>query len=165
MKLTLLAVIGALAISSGALAVAEQIDTHKAYLPKDLNWGAAPAALPAGAEAVVLYGDPQKPAMFAMRVKMPVGYRVPPHMHPQPELITVISGAVGLGLGQAADHATVEALPAGSFSSMPKGVAHYVLVTEDAVIQINATGPWDIEYVNPKDDPRLNVAPQVPKRP
>ena len=46
---------------------------------------------------------------------------------------------------------------------MPKGVVHYVFVDEDSVIQINAMGPWDIDYVNPKDDPRLNVAPEAPK--
>jgi hypothetical protein len=46
---------------------------------------------------------------------------------------------------------------------MPKGVVHYVFVDEDSVIQINAVGPWDIDYVNPKDDPRLNGAPEPPK--
>ena len=164
MKRTFLALMSAFAISLSHAAAAEEIDTHKVFLPKDLKWASAPAALPAGTETVVLYGDPQKPAMFAMRLKMPKGYRIPPHMHAQPEIITVISGSLSLGLGQAADHATVETLPAGSFSSMPKGVAHYVFVTEDSVIQINAIGPWGVEYVNPKDDPRLNVAPET-KRP
>jgi hypothetical protein len=42
---------------------------------------------------------------------------------------------------------------------MPPGVVHYVFVDEDSVVQINATGPWDIEYVDARDDPRLNVAP------
>jgi quercetin dioxygenase-like cupin family protein len=101
--------------------------------------------------------------MFALRVKMPKGYSIPPHMHVRPEIVTVISGKFILGLGKAADHAGMEILPAGSFSSMPKGVVHYVFVDEDSVIQINAVGPWDIEYVNPKDDPRLNGAPEPPK--
>ena len=46
---------------------------------------------------------------------------------------------------------------------MPNGVVHYVFVDEDLVIQINAVGPWDIDYVNSKDDPRLNGAPEPPK--
>jgi hypothetical protein len=42
---------------------------------------------------------------------------------------------------------------------MPAGVVHYVFVDEESVIQINAIGPWDIDYVDPRSDPRLNVAP------
>ncbi len=106
---------------------------------------------------------PKATGMFALRVKMPKGYSIAPHMHVRPEIVTVISGKFILGLGQAADHAGMEALPAGSFSSMPKGVVHYVFIDEDSVIQINAVGPWDIDYVNPKDDPRLNGAPETPK--
>ena len=54
---------------------------------------------------------------------------------------------------------TIEYLPAGSFASMPHGVVHYVLVDEDSIVQVNATGPWGIDYVNAKDDPRLNGVP------
>jgi len=162
MKRTLLALTSALAISSGAAAMAEEIDTHKVFLPKDIKWASGPPSLPAGAEAAVLYGDPGKPALFALRLKMPKGYRIPPHMHAGAEILTVISGALNLGLGPSADHATVEMLPAGSLSSMPQGVVHYVFVTEDSVVQINAIGPWGIDYANPKDDPRLNVAPGAP---
>ena len=106
-----------------------------------------------------LYGDPAKEGMFALRIRMPKGYKIAPHTHPQPEVITVISGKFSLGMGPAADRASIESLPAGSFSSMPPGVAHYVFVDEDSVVQINATGPWGIDYIDPRNDPRLNVAP------
>jgi quercetin dioxygenase-like cupin family protein len=115
--------------------------------------------LPAGAEAAVLFGDPAKEGMFALRIKAPRDYRIPAHMHSKPEVLTVISGNLGLGMGPAADRAKVESLPAGSFASMPAGVVHYVFVDEESVIQINAIGPWDIDYVDPRSDPRLNVAP------
>ena len=78
--------------------------------------GTAPPSLPAGAEAAVLYGDPAKEGMFALRIKAPKGYRIAPHTHPKPEVITVISGKFSLGLGQTGDRAGVETLPAGSFS-------------------------------------------------
>jgi hypothetical protein len=67
----------------------------------------------------VLYGDPAQEGMFALRIKAPKGYAIPPHTHPKPEVITVISGKFGLGMGQKADRAGTESLPAGSFSSMP----------------------------------------------
>ena len=146
-------------LACGSAAVAETIGTHKVYLPGDIKWGPTPASLPAGAEAAVLYGDPAKEGMFVLRIKAPKDYRIAPHMHSKPELLTVISGKFGLGMGPAADRAKVESLPAGGFSSMPAGMVHYVFVDEESVIQINAIGPWDIDYVDPRDDPRLNVAP------
>jgi quercetin dioxygenase-like cupin family protein len=147
------------AAACGSAAVAETIDTHKVFLPQDIKWGPTPPSLPTGAEAAVLYGDPAKEGLFALRIKAPKDYRIPPHTHSKPEVITVISGKFSLGMGPAADRATVESLPAGSFSSMPPGVVHYVFVDEESVVQINATGPWDIDYVDPRNDPRLNVAP------
>jgi len=152
------ALTGLLFGAASALA-ADEIGAHKVFLPQDIQWGTGPASLPAGAQMAVLYGDPQKPGMFVLRVKLPKGYKIAPHMHKQSEMLTVISGSLDLGLGPAADNASVESLPAGSFSSMPHGVVHYVLVNEDSIVQINANGPWGIEYVNPKDDPRLHGAP------
>jgi quercetin dioxygenase-like cupin family protein len=146
-------------LACGSAALAEMIDTHRLVLPQDIKWGPVPPSLPAGAEAAVLYGDPTQEGMFVLRIKAPKGYRIPPHTHPKPEVITVISGKFNLGMGPKADRASVESLPAGSFSSMPPGVAHYGFVDEDSVVQINATGPWGIDYVDPRDDPRLNVAP------
>ena len=79
----------------------------------------------------MLFGDPAKEGMFAVRIRAPKDYRIPPHTHSKPELLTVISGKFGLGMGPAADRAAVESLPAGSFSSMPAGVVHYVFVDEE----------------------------------
>jgi quercetin dioxygenase-like cupin family protein len=151
-------IIGA-AMACGSTALAEMTGAHKVFLPQEIKWGSTPPSLPAGAEAAVLYGDPAKDGMFALRLKAPKGYRIPPHTHPKPEVITVISGKFSLGMGPAADRASVESLPAGSFASMPPGVIHYVFIDEDSVIQINAMGPWGIDYVDPREDPRLNVAP------
>lgn len=151
---------GVAALVVGAGAFADAIGAHKVFLPNDIQWRAAPASLPAGAEAAVLLGDPAKEGVFVLRLKASKGYRIPPHTHPKPEVVTVISGQFSLGLGPAADRASVEPLPAGSFSTMPQGVVHYVFVDEDnSVIQIDAIGPWSIDYVNPKDDPRYQIAP------
>lgn len=162
MKPVAIGVLTVLLLSTGSALAADEIDAHKVFLPQDMQWETGPASLPAGAQMAVLYGDPQKPGAFVLRMKLPKGYRIAPHMHKQPEFLTVISGSVGLGLGPATDKASVELLPAGSFSSMPHGVVHYVLVNEDTIVQINANGPWGIDYVNPKDDPRLNGAPDPP---
>jgi quercetin dioxygenase-like cupin family protein len=110
--------------------------------------------VPAGAQAVVLYGDPAKEGMFAFRLKTPKDYAIAPHTHPKPEIVTVISGTVRLGMGATADRAKAQVLPAGSFFALTPGTAHYYFAEEDTVIQLNSTGPWGLNYINPNDDPR-----------
>ena len=134
-------------------ATAQQTD-HKLIAPDEMTWGAAPPSVPAGAQAVVLYGDPAKEGMFAFRLKTPKDYVIAPHTHPKPEIVTVLSGTVRLGMGTTADRAKAKVLPAGSFFALQPGMAHYYIADEDAVIQLNSSGPWSIEYVDAKDDPR-----------
>jgi quercetin dioxygenase-like cupin family protein len=129
-------------------------DTHTILLLSDIQWGPAPPVLPSGAEATVLFGDPSKDGPFALRLKFPEGYSVPPHTHPVKEVVTVISGTFSLGMGETADQSKLQPLPAGSFVTMDAGMAHYVSTDEETVVQINTMGPWGLTYVNPEDDPR-----------
>jgi quercetin dioxygenase-like cupin family protein len=121
---------------------------------QEIKWGPAPPSIPSGAQAAVLYGDPGKEGLFSLRLKLPKGYAIPPHTHPKPEIVTVISGTFRLGMGETADKSKGRALPAGSFFALSPGMAHFAYADEDTVIQLNSTGPWGLTYVNPKDDPR-----------
>lgn len=141
--------IGFCAIASFALAEG----AHTMVAPNDIKWAPAPKMLPAGAEAAVLFGDPTKEGLFALRLKVPAGYAIPPHTHPAYEVVTVISGATNLGMGKTADPGATKALPAGSFFALPPGMAHYVYFDEETVVQVTTNGPWGIKYVNPADDP------------
>ena len=132
-------------------------EQHLVFSPDKIQWGPAPDVLPKGAEAALLYGDPTKEGQFALRLRLPSGYHVPPHSHPVDENITVVSGTFKLGMGEIADRSKVEALPAGSFFSLPPGMSHFVYADEETVIQINTVGPWGLAYVNPKDDPRKRM--------
>ena len=146
----------ALAAAALALAlnpsVAQEANTIVA--PDQIQWGPAPGVLPPGAEAAVLYGDPGKEGLFALRIKLPAGYVIPPHTHPAIEAVTVISGTFKLGMGEVADPSAAEALPAGSFFALPAGHPHFASVEEETVVQISTNGPWGLTYVNPADDPR-----------
>src|SRR2546421_10608428 len=84
-------------------ATAQMPDAHTVVTPQNIKWGPAPDSLPAGAQIAVLYGDPSKDALFAFRLKIPKGYRIPPHTHPKPEIVTVISGAFRIGMGDSGD--------------------------------------------------------------
>jgi quercetin dioxygenase-like cupin family protein len=155
MKIAILLATSVVAMAGpSATATAQTADGHKIISAQDIKWGPGPAALPRGAEFAVLYGDPSKEEMFAMRAKMPKGYRIAPHTHPKPEIVTIISGTARLGMGETADPTKAQALPAGSFFVMNPGMVHYFSTDEDTVIQINTTGPWGLTYINPKDDPR-----------
>ena len=152
MKIASLFAIGLIELS-GLASVASAEDSHTMLAPGDVKWGPAPKVLPAGAQAAVLFGDPSKEGLFALRLKFPAGYAVPPHMHPVDEVVTVISGAAKLGMGETADPSATMALPAGSFFALPPNSAHFVFVDEETVVQITTNGPWGLKYVNPADDP------------
>lgn len=122
--------------------------------PGDVKWGPAPKVLPAGAEAAVLFGDPTKEGLFALRLKAPAGYAIAPHTHPAHEVVTVISGTMHLGMGETADRSAAKALPAGSFFALPPDMAHFGYFDEETVVQITTNGPWGLKYVNPADDPQ-----------
>lgn len=154
MKAMLTAAVLLSAAALTALAATEPMSEHKVLTPTDIKWSAGPVSLPPGAQATILYGDPAKDGLFAMRLKFPKGYRIAPHTHPKPEVITVISGTFHIGLGETADAAKAKAVPAGGFIALPPGHAHYAGADEETVVQLNSTGPWSVTYINPADDPR-----------
>ena len=129
--------------------------THTILSADTLKWGPPPPALPAGAEAAVLAGDPATAgSQFTLRLKMPAGYKVSPHWHPADEHVTVLQGTLMVGMGETFDAATMKTLTAGSFVVMPKEMRHYVRAQTATILQVHGTGPFALTYVNPADDPR-----------
>jgi quercetin dioxygenase-like cupin family protein len=129
---------------------------HTVYQPEDIVWQEGPPSLPPGARFAVLDGDPNGPYVFTMRLRFPDGYHIPPHSHANVERITVISGTFHLGTGGNVDQTAATALQPGAYCSMQRGVVHYAIAEGETVVQINAVGPWIINYANPNDDPRRN---------
>jgi ChrR-like protein with cupin domain len=122
--------------------------------PDDVKWVDGPPALPPGAKVAALAGDSKNPGPFTMRAKLPANYKVPPHFHPDTETVTVLSGAFYVSMGDTFDAAKAKAMPAGSFVAVPAKSPHFAFTKEETVIQVNAMGPWALNYVNPADDPR-----------
>lgn len=117
-------------------------------------WKDGPRSLPKGAQIAVLEGDPGKEGPFVFRVKAPDGYRIPPHTHPKTERITVISGTFNIGMGAEFDQTLTKPMPAGTYGYWEAGMKHFVWIQGETVVQFHGMGPWSIQYVNPKDDPR-----------
>jgi hypothetical protein len=120
---------------------------------KDITWGAAPPVLPKGAKIAVLHGDPFKPGPYTLRLAAPASYRIPPHWHSQTENLTIISGALYLGMGDKMNAKAAHALKAGGYHYLPAKMHHYAFTKAPTVIQISGEGPFDINYLDPKDDP------------
>jgi quercetin dioxygenase-like cupin family protein len=129
-------------------------DTMKSFTPETVEWKDEPI-LPEGAKSVIVVGDPSKAGVFIAWLKFPRNYPIPPHTHPYTEVVTVLSGKLGNGMGEVLDKNKGEMLKAGSSFVLPTGHTHYVWTTdEETIVELIATGPWDITYTNPKDDPR-----------
>jgi quercetin dioxygenase-like cupin family protein len=123
----------------------------------EIKWGEAPPDLPKGAALAVLHGDPAKKAPFTVRLKMPAGYKIPPHWHSNDEQLTVVSGTLILHMGDTMD-APASTLAAGGFHFLP-GKAHHAAETKvETIVQVNGTGPFDIHYLNPADNPAKKAA-------
>lgn len=121
----------------------------------DIAWGPAPPSLPPGAEGAVIEGDPAKPGPLAIRVRFPANYEIKPHTHAVIEHVTVLSGTFSIGMGETMDKSGGKTLSAGDFAAIPADHAHYVWTGSEPVeFQIHTTGPFEMRYVNPADDPR-----------
>ena len=128
---------------------------HHTVIPADdIKWGAAPASLPPGAQAAALLGAPGKEGPFVLRLKFPAGFVIPPHRHSKDEFVTVIAGRVGITSGEKVERAAVKFVPQASFVHLPAGMPHYLVAEVESIVQINGTGPFDVVYINPLDDPR-----------
>ena len=141
-----------------AATTAASPEPHVLLATEDIKFGPAPPVMPAGMTMAVLSGDPAQPGPFTVRSKMPAGYRIPPHWHPTAEHLTVVSGQVGLGMGDKFDAATMKTLSAGGYAVMATGMRHYLEAKTELVLEVHATGPFVITYVNPADDPRNAAA-------
>lgn len=144
-------------VTAGALRTiaAQQPAEHKMVNAAELKWGAGPPGLPAGAQLAVLEGDPAMAgAPFAIRLKVPDGYKVAPHWHPTDERVIVMQGTMMLGLGDKVDMPSMHTLTAGAYAKMPAKTNHYAAAKGETIFQVYGTGPFEITYVNPADDPR-----------
>src|SRR5436190_12634830 len=97
------------ALSQGAL----KVDAVQVIKPEELVWRDNPN-FPKGAQLARLIGDATKAEMFINRSKFPPNYKVPPHTHPVPEVVTVISGTLWHAMGEKFEAERGELLKPGS---------------------------------------------------
>jgi hypothetical protein len=108
-------------------------------VPKDIKWVKAPGGT---AERAVLFGDPDKPGPYVMRLKWLPGGMSRPHFHPNDRFFTVISGTWWVGTGDKFDPESTVPVPAGSYVVHYANKIHYDGAKgEECVIQVSGMGP------------------------
>src|SRR6202045_1366811 len=127
------------------------------FTPDAIPYGPAPASVPTRAQLAVLEGNPGAPSGdYTVRLKMPDGYRIGPHWHPQRENVTIISGTFKVGMGDEFDANKMKAFIAGSFAFLDPDMHHYAIARGETVVQVHGQSPLQFNYVNPDDDPSRN---------
>ncbi|MCJ2077831.1 cupin domain-containing protein [Methylobacterium sp. E-016] len=117
-------------------------------------YGAGPANLPKGTQLSKLAGDPAKPGPFVLRIRLPANTVIAPHTHSLAETLTILSGSIYHQHGETIDKAAGKNLKAGGFVYLPQDMPHSLWTTDEPVeLQVNGSGPFGLNYVNPADDP------------
>ncbi|MCC6765279.1 MAG: cupin domain-containing protein [Deltaproteobacteria bacterium] len=140
-----------------AAAAADAIPPHVVVTPRAIKWV---PFVPGGphAKAAVLAGDPEKPGPFVLRIKSPAGAKAAPHWHPGDAHVTVISGTFAVGMGDVFDARKLTVLPAGSYVLLPREMHHFAQSKTPTIVQVHGMGPFQVNFVNPADDPRKKTA-------
>jgi hypothetical protein len=126
---------------------------HITFNETDIMWGDAPPVFIKGAKMAVLQGDPSKEGEFTVRLSMPANYKISPHWHPTTENVTVLKGDFYLGTGDTFDTNNATVLHTGGFASIPATHHHFAFTKGEAIVQVHAMGPFQLNYINPADDP------------
>ncbi|MGH9602279.1 MAG: cupin domain-containing protein [Terriglobales bacterium] len=134
-----------------AKSAAAAAPAHVTVGVSDLKW--TPLFL--GLESAVVSGDPSKAgAPFVMRVRARTVAAVPAHWHPMDENVTVLAGTIKIGMGDKYDEKAAHTIPTGAYTFVPKTMRHFAWHAPNSVIQIHGTGPFQLFFVNPAEDPR-----------
>ncbi|WP_249135780.1 cupin domain-containing protein [Bradyrhizobium sp. AUGA SZCCT0176] len=125
-----------------------------AVLSENIQWKSFPA-FPETVRLAIVVGDPQKPAPFVVRVKVPADAKIMPHSHPEDRIYTVISGVFYIGIGDKYDPAALKAYAPGSVIVLPGNTPHFHWAKSgEYVSQVSAIGPLGLHYIDPANDPR-----------
>jgi len=127
--------------------------------PAEVKWPAAAAGSVgtsgnAGTQTVVLKGDPTKPGLYSMLLRVGPNTKIEAHAHPDDRVATVISGTWYFGYGAKFDEKALKMLPPGSFYTEPPNTNHFAMTRGEGVtIQITGTGPSGTTYADSANDP------------
>lgn len=159
MSLRRTALIGAAVFALGGAGADGGQGSQQRVTPGEVKWPAATAggvgtSGVAGIQTVVLKGDPTKPGLYTLLLRVGPNTRIESHAHADDRVATVISGTWYFGYGRQFDESALKALPPGSFYTEPPDANHFAMTRQEpVVVQITGFGPSATTYVDPTKDP------------
>jgi hypothetical protein len=145
-----------LALAAAVLATALRPEFIRIQ-PGEVQWHDIPGGH--GAQVATLYGNPDRPGTYIVRVKFPPHLMDLPHFHPHARYVTVLEGTWYTGTGDLFDPAHAVPLPAGSLMVHPGRAAHWDGSAGDGtvIVQITGEGPSESTPVDPRQPDWIEV--------
>jgi hypothetical protein len=107
----------------------------------EIKWGPIPS-MPKGTQTTVLHGNPGKPGLYTVRLKIPENSKMPVHSHPDERVRIIISGTYYSALGDKIEASKLLSFPPGTFSHVPSKVWQFAETRdEEVVFEITGIGP------------------------
>jgi oxalate decarboxylase/phosphoglucose isomerase-like protein (cupin superfamily) len=135
-----------------------------AVAPGTETWGDIPAAAMVGTPSVdmggtlklaIVQGDPMTAGRsYTIHLSCTDGTKIASHWHPATENVTVLKGAVRVGMGPKWDDASLSEMGAGGFASVPAHMIHYAQCKGDTILQVHGIAPFLINFVDANGDPK-----------
>jgi hypothetical protein len=108
-----------------------------------------------GQSATVLYGDPTKPGLYTVLLRLDPHRRIMPLSHPDSRFVTILSGTFYVAFGDTYDESKLKALPPGGIYTESANANHFGETrNEPVIVAITGYGPSGTTYANPADAPR-----------
>lgn len=104
-----------------------------------------------GVKMAVVHGNPAGSGDYTVRIRFPAGYEVAAHRHPGAEHVTIIQGALMVGMGERMDRAATKRFAVGDFVYLPANAPHFAIAQGVTVVQAHGQGPFE---VHPVEQPR-----------
>jgi quercetin dioxygenase-like cupin family protein len=121
---------------------------HGILRSADLKW----TPIIKGCDLARVNGDSSvEGAPFVLRLRCAAGTKIPAHWHPTDENVTVLQGTFQVGMGEKFDATKLETMSSGNFVSMPKEMRHFALSKTATIVQVNAIGPFEVNWVDPSE--------------
>jgi quercetin dioxygenase-like cupin family protein len=119
---------------------------HGILRSADLKW----TPIIKGCDLARVNGDSSVEGVpFVLRLRCAAGSKIPAHWHPTDENVTVLQGTFQVGMGEKFDATKLETMSPGNFVSMPKEMRHFALSKTATIVQVNAIGPFKVNWVDP----------------
>jgi len=137
-----------LVVLLGLLAVPAlaQAPVPQPVFPESVEWF-SPPFIP-GLKAAWLVGGEKELGLYALRVQLAAGTKIPPHTHPDARYSVVLAGTLYVGFGTTVDESAMVAVPAGAVYVAPAHQPHYLWARDgDVVYQESGFGPTGTEPV------------------